>query len=238
MLNDMILLQATIAEVLGDTSAVTQTAASLVESGTEKMNLLDMAMKGGWIMIVLAVLSILCFYILFERLGKYKKAANRDPHFMDRIIDYVKNGEIKSAVNFCQAFDTPFGHIIEKGVSMVGRSRRDIQAGMENAANIEIAKLEKGLSGMSTIASAAPMIGFLGTVIGMVRAFWEMANAGNNIDVSLLSGGIYEAMITTVGGLIVGIIALFAYNFLVGKVDRITNEMESFILDFVDKVGE
>jgi biopolymer transport protein ExbB len=109
---------------------------------------------------------------------------------------------------------------------------------MENAANVEIARLEKGLSGMSTIASAAPMIGFLGTVIGMVKAFWEMANAGNNIDISLLSGGIYEAMITTVGGLIVGIIALFGYNYLVTRVDKIANEMESFIQEFTVSVDE
>lgn len=229
------ILQSTIAGALSDTAAMDLMATDLSGSGVEKMNLLDMAMKGGWIMIVLLVLSVLCFYIFFERLGKYRKAVSKDPHFMDRVNDYVRNGEMKSAENFCMSADSPFGRIAAKGVSLVGRSRADIQAGMENAANIEVARLERGLSGMSTIASAAPMIGFLGTVIGMVRAFWEMSNAGNNIDVSLLSGGIYEAMITTVGGLIVGIIALFAYNFLVSKVDSITNQMESFILDFVTK---
>lgn len=233
----MILQAVTIAETLGDSVAVDQVVAE-VTGNVEKMNLLDMAVKGGWIMIVLALLSVLCFYILFERLGKYKKAVNIDPRFMDRICDYVKNGEMKSAEIFCQASASPVSRIVEKGLTLVGHSKKEIQAGMENAANIEIANLEKGLSIMSTIASAAPMIGFLGTVIGMVRAFWEMSNAGNNIDVSLLSGGIYEAMITTVGGLIVGIIALFAYNFLVTKVDGITNKMESFILDFVEKAGE
>lgn len=210
----------------------------LADAGVKNINLLDMALKGGWIMAVLALLSIICFYIFFERIGKYRKAVNRDVHFMDRICDYVKDGEIKSAMIFCQASGTPFSRIVEKGLSLVGREKAVIQNGMENAANIEIAKLEKGLSGISTIASAAPMIGFLGTVIGMVKAFWEMSNAGNNIDISMLSGGIYEAMITTVGGLIVGIIALFAYNYLVGKVDGITNEMESVILDFVEKTGE
>lgn len=229
------ILQSTIADALGDQAAMDLMATDLAGSGVERMNLLDMAMKGGWIMVVLLVLSIICFYIFFERLGKYRKAVNKDPHFMDRVNDYVRSGEIKSAENYCAAVDNPFGRIAAKGVSLVGRTRVDIQTGMENAANIEVARLERGLSGMATIASAAPMIGFLGTVIGMVRAFWEMSNAGNNIDVSLLSGGIYEAMITTVGGLIVGIIALFAYNFLVSKVDSITNQMESFILDFVTK---
>ena len=235
----MMLLQSTIAEVIGDSlETAGQAVAQIAESGAGKMNLFDMAMKGGWIMIVLTLLLLLCIYIFFERIGKFKKAMKKDAHFMDRICDYIKNGEIKSAQIYCQASDTPFSRIVEKGISLIGRQKADIQSGMENAANIEIAKLEKGLSGMSTIASAAPMIGFLGTVIGMVRAFWEMANAGNNIDVSLLSGGIYEAMITTVGGLIVGIVALFAYNYLVSRVDSITNEMESFILDFTQNAGE
>lgn len=232
----MFLQAQTIAQTLGDSVAQGQIVAELAENGSEKMNLLDMAMKGGWIMIVLLVLSLICFYLFFNRIAVYKKTEITDAHFMDRIRDYIRSGEIKSAVNFCQSFNTPFSRIVEKGIYLKDRSRNDIQAGMENAANIEIARLEKGLSGISTIASTAPMIGFLGTVTGMVKAFWEMANAGNNIDVSLLSGGIYEAMITTVGGLIVGIIALFGYNYLVSRVDRIANEMESFILDFVESI--
>ena len=183
-------------------------------------------------MLVLLLLSIVCFYIFFNRIAVYRKAVIKDPNFMDRINDYMKNGEVKSAQIFCQATASPLSRIVEKGIGLSDHDTKDIQLGMENCANVEIAKLEKGLKGLSTIASAAPMIGFLGTVIGMVRAFWEMANAGNNIDVSLLSSGIYEAMITTVGGLIVGIIALFAYNYLVSRVDSIANEMESFIQDF------
>lgn len=225
-------LQSTLAQALGDTLAQSQVAVQLAEDASDKMNLFDMALKGGWIMLVLLILSIICFYIFFNRLAVYRKTAIKDPHFMDRVNDNMKNGEIKSAQIFCQATASPLSRIVEKGIGLAGHDTKDVQMGMENAANIEIAKLEKGLSGLSTIANAAPMIGFLGTVIGMVRAFWEMSNAGNNIDVSLLSGGIYEAMITTVGGLIVGIIALFAYNYLVARVDRIANEMESFIQDF------
>ncbi|MBO6077624.1 MAG: MotA/TolQ/ExbB proton channel family protein [Bacteroidaceae bacterium] len=225
-------LQSTLAQTLGDTVAQSQTVVALAEETTDKMNLLEMAMKGGWIMIVLLLLSIICFYIFFNRIAVYRKASIKDPHFMERINDYMKNGENKSAQIFCQATGTPQSRIVDKGIGLAGRDSKDIQMGMENAANVEIANLEKGLKGLSTIASAAPMIGFLGTVIGMVRAFWEMSNAGNNIDVSLLSSGIYEAMITTVGGLIVGIIALFAYNYLVARVDSIANEMESFIQDF------
>jgi len=225
-------LQSTIAQALGDTAAQSPVAVQLAEETAEKMNLFEMALKGGWIMLVLLLLSIVCFYIFFNRLVVYRKAAVNDPHFMDRINDYMKNGENKSAQIFCQATASPVSRIVEKGIGLADHDTKDIQLGMENAANVEIANLEKGLKGLSTIASGAPMIGFLGTVIGMVRAFWEMANAGNNIDVSLLSSGIYEAMITTVGGLIVGIIALFAYNYLVARVDSIANEMESFIQDF------
>ena len=225
-------LQSTIAQALGDTAAQSPVAVQLAEETAEKMNLFEMALKGGWIMLVLLLLSIVCFYIFFNRLAVYRKAAVNDPHFMDRINDYMKNGENKSAQIFCQATASPVSRIVEKGIGLADHDTKDIQLGMENAANVEIANLEQGLKGLSTIASGAPMIGFLGTVIGMVRAFWEMANAGNNIDVSLLSSGIYEAMITTVGGLIVGIIALFAYNYLVARVDSIANEMESFIQDF------
>lgn len=234
----MFLQSTTLAQTLGDTIAESPVVVQLEESATEGMNLFDMAVKGGWIMIVLLLLSIVCFYIFFNRLHAFRKATVNDPHFMDRVLDYMKNGENKSAIIFCQATASPVSRIVEKGIGLADHDSKDIQMGMENAANIEIAKLEKGLSGMSTIASAAPMIGFLGTVTGMVRAFWEMAGAGNNIDVSLLSSGIYQAMITTVGGLIVGIIALFAYNYLVARVDSITNQMESFIQDFSVNIGK
>lgn len=234
----MFLQSTTLAQTLGDTIAESPVVVQLEESATEGMNLFDMAVKGGWIMIVLLLLSIVCFYIFFNRLYAFRKATVNDPHFMDRVLDYMKNGENKSAIIFCQATASPVSRIVEKGIGLADHDSKDIQMGMENAANIEIAKLEKGLSGMSTIASAAPMIGFLGTVTGMVRAFWEMAGAGNNIDVSLLSSGIYQAMITTVGGLVVGIIALFAYNYLVARVDSITNQMESFIQDFSVNIGK
>jgi len=234
----MILQAQTLAQTLSDTVATDPQVMGLVETTTEKMNLLSMAAKGGWIMIVLLLLSVLLIYIFVERLIAFSKVKNKDPHFMERINDYVKNGEMKSAVIFCQASNTPISRIVEKGLGLLGRPRADVLAGMENAGNVEVAKLERGLPIMATIASGAPMIGFLGTVIGMVRAFWEMSNAGNNIDVSLLSGGIYEAMITTVGGLIVGIIAMFAYNYLTSRVDQAANELDSFIQDFAANVEE
>ena len=205
----------------------------VVEAANE-MNLWDMATKGGWIMIVLALLSVLCVYIFFERLVVIRKASKVDPVFMDRIHDYVKNDELKSAINYCRITNTPATNMIEKGLERIDRPAAEVQATLENAGNLEVAKLEKGLPIMATISSGAPMIGFLGTVLGMVRAFWEMANAGNNIDITLLSSGIYEAMITTVGGLIVGIVAMFAYNYLVSRVNDVTNVLEAQTLSFMD----
>ena len=204
----------------------------------EEMNMLDMAFKGGWIMIVLAVLSVICFYILFERMYVIRKAGKEDPMFMDKIKDYILSGEIKSAITYCRTVNTPAARMIEKGITRLGRPINDVQAAIENVGNIEVAKLEKGLNVMATISGGAPMIGFLGTVTGMVRAFYEMANAGNNIDITILSGGIYEAMITTVGGLIVGIIAMFAYNYLVGLVSGVVNKMETKTMAFMDLLNE
>ena len=205
----------------------------VVEVANE-MNLWDMAVKGGWIMIILALLSVLCVYIFVERLMAIRKASKIDPVFMDRIHDYVKTDELKSAINYCRIANTPASNMIEKGLERLDRPAAEVQATLENAGNLEIAKLEQGLPVMATISSGAPMIGFLGTVLGMVRAFWEMANAGNNIDITLLSSGIYEAMVTTVGGLIVGIVAMFAYNYLVSRVNDVANVLEAQTLSFMD----
>ena len=220
--------QQAVAEV-AENSVLTE----VVEAATE-MNLWDMATKGGWIMVVLALLSVLCVYIFVERLVVMNKASKVDPVFMERIHDYVRNDELKSAINYCRITNTPAANMIEKGLERIDRPASEVQATLENAGNLEVAKLEKGLSVMATISSGAPMIGFLGTVLGMVRAFWEMANAGNNIDITLLSSGIYEAMITTVGGLVVGIIAMFAYNYLVSRVNDVANVLEAQTLSFMD----
>ena len=228
----MLFLQAQMQEAVTEV-AENPVLTEVAEAATE-MNLWDMAIKGGWIMIVLALLSVLCIYIFVERLAAIRKASKVDPVFMDRIHDYVKTDELKSAVNYCRITNTPAANMIEKGLERIDRPAAEVQATLENAGNLEIAKLEKGLSVMATISSGAPMIGFLGTVLGMVRAFWEMANAGNNIDITLLSSGIYEAMITTVGGLVVGIVAMFAYNYLVSRVNDVANVLEAQTLSFMD----
>jgi len=234
---NLICLLAQVAPALTDSIAGNNPVLTSVAT-PEQMNLWDMAVKGGWIMIILGLLSVVCFYILFERIYVIRKAEKDDPMFMDKIKDYILDGEIKSALSYCRSANTPSARMIEKGISRLGRPVNDVQAAIENVGNIEVAKLEKGLTIMATISGGAPMIGFLGTVTGMVRAFFEMANAGNNIDITLLSSGIYEAMITTVGGLVVGIIAMFAYNYLVTLVDGIVNKMESRTMEFMDLLNE
>ena len=234
---DMMMLLAQAASSLSETMAGANPVLTPVEAAQE-MNLWDMAVKGGWIMIVLGVMSLIGFYILFERNYVIRKAGKEDPLFMDKIKDYILGGEIKAAISYCRSVNTPSARMIEKGITRLGRPVNDVQAAIENVGNIEVAKLEKGLTIMATIAGGAPMLGFLGTVTGMVKAFFEMANAGNNIDITLLSGGIYEAMITTVGGLIVGIIMMFAYNYLVTLVDGVVNKMEAKTMAFMDLLNE
>ena len=204
----------------------------------EELSILELASKGGWIMIVLAVLSVIAVYIFVERFLAIRSAGKDDKLFMDRIRDYMKNNDVKSAINYCRNTNTAAAPMIERGISRIGKPASEIQTAIENTGNLEIATMEKRLPVLATIAGGAPMIGFLGTVIGMVEAFWQMSNAGGNIDISLLSGGIYQAMITTVGGLAVGIVALFGYNYLVAKIDGVVNEIEAKSLTFMDIVSE
>ena len=212
------------------------TIMSITEPVVEGINVWDLAVKGGWIMLVLLLLSVVGVYIFFERFSALRKAMKRNPLFMERINDNILEDDVKSAVNYCRHENTPVSRIIEKGLKNFSLSATAIRETVNNSANLEIAQLEKGMPILSTIAAIAPMIGFLGTVTGMVQAFWQMANAGNNIDVSLLSGGIYEAMITTVGGLIVGIVALFSYNYLVTMVDKVQNDVEAQMIAFMQIV--
>lgn len=204
----------------------------------EELSILELASKGGWIMGVLALMSIVAVYIFVERFLAIRNAGKDDKLFMDRIRDYIKNNDVKSAINFCRVTNTAAARIIERGISRMGKPAAEIQAAIENTGDLEIAIMERRLPVLATIAGGAPMIGFLGTVIGMVEAFWQMSNAGGNIDISLLSRGIYQAMITTVGGLVVGIISLFAYNYLVAKVDSVVNEIEAKSLTFMDIISE
>ena len=218
-----------------DTTALAP-AAPLAQEKT--FSLIDMAMKGGWLMLVLLALSIMAIYIFGSKWWMIRKASSIDKHFMNNIHDLIHDGKIKSAIALCQKYDSPVARLVEKGIERIGRPLQDIQTAVENTGDVEVARLEKGLPMLATIAGGAPMIGFLGTVTGMIRAFFEMANAGNNIDITLLSGGIYEAMVTTVGGLFVGIIAYFGYNFLTSQISNLVFKMERTTIEFIDMLQE
>lgn len=199
---------------------------------------IDLAIKGGWIMIPILLLSIIGVYIFFDRYFAIKKAGKFDAGFLEKIRIYITSGKIDEAVMLCRSNSNPASRMIEKGISRIGRPLNDVNAAIENIGNLEISKLEKGLPVLASVAGGAPMLGFLGTVMGMIQAFYDMANAGNNIDVTLLSTGIYQAMVTTVAGLIVGIIAYFAYNILVANVEKVVFKMEATTSEFMDLLNE
>ena len=216
-------------------AAVGGAAAPVIE---EKLSVWDLCLKGGWIMIPLLILSVVSIYIFIERFIALRSAAKRDDSFMKRIKDYIHDGEIESAINLCKKTDTPYARLILKGISRIGRPMNDVLVAIENTGNLEVSALEKGFTWLATTASGAPMIGFLGTVTGMVQAFFALASAGSNADVTILASGIYEALVTTVAGLIVGIIALFAYNFLVSRVNKVMNQLEAKTMEFMDLLNE
>lgn len=199
---------------------------------------IDLAVKGGPLMILLLILSIIAIYLFGKKWWMIHKAGQLNKYFMDDIRDYIHEGKIKSAVELCRKYDSPIARLVEKGIERIGRPLSDIQTAVENVGNVEVARLEKGLPALATIAGGAPMIGFLGTVTGMIRAFFNMAQAGNNIDITLLSAGIYEAMVTTVGGLFVGIIAYFGYNYLTSQISNLVFKMENTTIEFIDLLHE
>ncbi len=201
-------------------------------------SLIEMACKGGWLMLVLLALSIIAFYIFGKKWWMIRQAGKIDKHFMEDIRDYIHEGKIKSALTLCEKYDSPVARLVQKGIERMGRPLADIQTAVENTGNLEVARLEKGLPFLATCAGGAPMVGFLGTVVGMIQAFFNMSQAGNNLDITMLSSGIYTAMVTTVGGLIVGILAYFGYNYLTNQISGLVFKMESATINFMDLLNE
>ncbi len=229
----------TISQTVSDTTTqaaqqVAQTAATAVQELSEW----DLPLAGGWLMIPLALLAVVSIYIFFERFFAINEATRGADEFMDNIKGLIKRGDMDAALTLCKNSDTPTARMIEKGVSRIGRPMNDVLVAIENVGNMEIARLEKGFTWLATTAAGAPMIGFLGTVIGMVRAFFQLASAGAQSNVTILAGGIYQALVTTVAGLIVGILALFAYNILTSRVNKVMNKLEGKTMEFMDILNE
>jgi len=203
------------------------------------INLINEGGLGGQIIIgMLFILLVVALYIYFERLLAIKQGAKVDDNFMNQIKDHVTNGKIEAANMLCAQDKSPVSALIQKGISRIGKPLEDIHTAIENAGRLEIYKLEKNVSVLATISGVAPMIGFLGTVIGMIISIFEIANSGGNIDIKTLAGGLYTAMTTTVAGLVVGIVAYMAYNHLVVKTDKIIYKMEANSLEFFDLLNE
>lgn len=206
------------------------------------LSIYDLIMEGGLggqiIIAILVVLLAVALYIYFERYLAIKAASKIDKNFMNQIRDHVSNGKLEAAKILCAQAKSPAARLIEKGVSRIGKPLEDINTAIENAGKLEIYKLERNVSVIATIAGAAPMIGFLGTVIGMIVAIHEIANSGGQIDIKMLSDGLYTAMTTTVAGLIVGIIAYIAYNHIVVRTNKVVYQMEAQSVDFLDLLNE
>ena len=214
----------------------------LAASSEKTLSIIDLIFNGGagsvFIMGLLFVLLAVALYIYFERLFAIKAAAKIDANFMNQIKDYISNGKIDAAKSLCSQTDSPVARLTLKGVSRIGKPLEDINTAIENAGTLEVYKLEKNVSVLATVAGAAPMIGFLGTVIGMILAFHEMATSGGQAEMGALASGIYTAMTTTVGGLVVGIIAYIGYNHLVNMTNKVVHSMEANAVDFLDLLNE
>ncbi len=203
-----------------------------------EVNILQLLLEGGWyIMLPLAVMSLLALYVFFERLFAIRRAEKEAPDFMNKLRDYVSAGSFDSARNLCEKSNTPMARMLDKGISRIGKPLKDISVSIENIGKLEIYNLEKNLSSLATVAGAAPMVGFLGTVIGMVNVFLDMEQAGT-VRVEDISSGTKQAMITTIVGLVVGIIAYMAYNHLVSKVSKVVHKMEATSIEFLDILEE
>ena len=200
--------------------------------------IVDGGLGGQIIISILFVLLAVSLYIYFERFFAIKAASKVDKNFMNQIKDYISNGKLEAASTLCTKTNSPTARLIEKGISRIGKPLEDINKAIENAGKLEVYQLEKNVSVIATIAGAAPMIGFLGTVIGMIVANHEIANAGGQIDIKLLSDGLYTAMTTTVAGLIVGIIAYISYNHIVVRTDKVMYQMEAKTVEFLDLLNE
>jgi len=216
----------------------TAAADSARAAASQATSLLDVLVLGGWVMIPLVLLSILTIYLLIERWITIRQASSNPDAITDRVREYVRNGDVDGAIAYCERKDVPISRILQQGLERLGRPISEIQDAVQAAGKHETFDLEKRTNLLASIAGIAPMLGFFGTVVGMIRAFQEIQNLQGNVNPSVLAGGIWEALVTTAAGLLVGILALFSYNFLIGRIRRLTNDMERSATDFIDLLQE
>ncbi|MCL2561441.1 MAG: MotA/TolQ/ExbB proton channel family protein [Rikenellaceae bacterium] len=210
----------------------------IVTQTTSKMGFGELFLAGGWLMWPLLALGGVTIFIFVERFTAIRRATQWDMNFMNRIRNHIYEGRVTAAVDLCKSTNTPVARMILKGIERIGRPMSDVQSAIENVANLEVARLEKGLPALASIAGGAPMVGFLGTVVGMVRVFMDMSGGGGTVDMSMLAGGMYVALMTTVAGLVVAIPAFFGYNYLVSRIERLVFQMEANSIAFMDILNQ
>ena len=219
--------------ILLQITASTAPEATQPVTGGDEMSLFDLLLKGGYVMIPIILLSVISLYLFVERYLYIKQAGKVDPYFLTNIKQKLKDGDVKSAIEYCDQTNYPIAKMLQKGLYRLGSPMRDIESAIEYMANVEIAKMEKNLSFLSAIAAIAPMLGFLGTVTGMIKSFYSISVA-DNISIGIIAGGIYEKMVTSGAGLVVGIIAHVFYTYLNNMIDRTINNMEMKTIEFMD----
>lgn len=234
-MNIPLLLSSAGAGSAGESVSLTEAAEP---QGEKLLSIMELAQEGGVVMIIIAILLVIALYIFIERFLAIKRASKEDENFMGSVKTAILGSKIDEARALCKEQTGPVARMIEKGVNRIGKPLRDIAIAIESVGKLEINKMETNLATLATIAGAAPMLGFLGTVIGMIKAFHQMAIGGNQVEISQLAGGIMQAMVTTVAGLIVGIVAYIGYNMLVAKVEKVIHNMEARTMEFMDLLEE
>lgn len=227
----MVLLQ-----VVLDTAHAAATAAT-TPAPPQQMNILELILKGGWVMVPILILSVIAIYLIVERALTISKAAKVDPNFMNNIKTMLLDGKTESALTLCKSSNTPIARLLEKGIKRLGKPIKEIESAVENTGKLEIYKLERNLSYLGIIAGIAPMFGFVGTISGVIKIFYNISLA-DNISIGLIAGGLYEKMITSAAGLIVGIIAHIGFHYLNAMIDRVSYQIESTAVDFIDLIQE
>ena len=227
----MVLLQVVLDTAHAAVAAVTTPAPP------QQMNILDLILKGGWVMVPILILSVIAIYLIVERAMTISKAARVDPSFMNNIKAMLLDGKTESALTLCKSTNTPIARLLEKGIKRLGKPIKEIESAVENTGKLEIYKLERNLSYLGIIAGIAPMFGFVGTISGVIKIFYNISLA-DNISIGLIAGGLYEKMITSAAGLIVGIIAHIGFHYLNAMIDRVSYQIESTAVDFIDLIQE
>ena len=223
----------TLLQIVADTAATAKGAVAQQQT----LNLFDLIMKGGWVMYPLAVLSVISVYLIVERYITISRASKVDPSFMSNIKHMLLEGKTDAALSLCRSVNTPIARLLEKGIKRLGKPVKEIESAVENTGKLEIYKLEKNLSYLGIIAGIAPMFGFVGTISGVIKIFYNISLA-DNISIGLIAGGLYEKMITSASGLVVGIIAHIGFHYHNTMIDRVSFQLESTTVEFIDLIQE